>query len=243
MSLSSKLINSIEDSIKNFCKTISKTYDLNENDLYNMWNGGSSITSTKTSKKESPVSSPAKSPTKPDSDTEITREKIMVANKDMLAAMCKKKGLKMSGKKEELVQRLLDSLKESSEEPKKSPPKLKKGEDSPVVKSVKDKAGELAIRRNKFGHFEHMQTHLIFNSEKLVFGKQLDDGTVADLVDEDIELCKKYKLPYKLPDNLNTNKSLKDVKVDEIDEEEVLDESDDEQVEEDMEDEVLEEDC
>ena len=223
------LNNKLDNLIKEFCKNISITYDLPEEDLYGIWKGEKVNKEKKATKIE--VKDEEKNP-----DTEITKEKIMVATKDMLAAMCKKKGLKMSGKKEELVSRLLDSLSSSSSSSSLSakPSSSKTKDDSPVVKAAKASIGELAIRRNKHGNFEHMQTGLVFNTEKQVYGKQLDSGEVKPLTSEDIETCKKYKFLFKLPENLNVNKSLDDIKVDEIEEEEELD---DEDIEEDVEEE------
>jgi len=225
MSLNHKL----DNLIKEFCKNLSITYDLPEEDLYGIWKG------EKVKSSAPPAAPIPKNEVKENPDTEITKEKIMVATKDMLAAMCKKKGLKMSGKKEELVSRLLDSLSSSSSTTTSTKPSSNsKKDDSPVVKAAKASIGELAIRRNKHGNFEHMQTGLVFNTEKQVYGKQLDSGEVKALTSEDIETCKKYKFPFKLPDNLNVNKSLDDIKVDEIEEEEELD---DEDIEEDVEEE------
>lgn len=223
------LNNKLDNLIKEFCKNLSITYDLPEEDLYGIWKGEKVNKEKKATKIE--VKDEEKNP-----DTEITKEKIMVATKDMLAAMCKKKGLKMSGKKEELVSRLLDSLSSSSSSSSLSakPSSSKTKDDSPVVKAAKASIGELAIRRNKHGNFEHMQTGLVFNTEKQVYGKQLDSGEVKPLTSEDIETCKKYKFLFKLPENLNVNKSLDDIKVDEIEEEEELD---DEDIEEDVEEE------
>jgi len=224
------LNNKLDNLIKEFCKNLSITYDLSEEDLYGIWKGEKVNKEKKAAKIE--VKDEEKNP-----DTEITKEKIMVATKDMLAAMCKKKGLKMSGKKEELVSRLLDSLSSSSSSSSSlsaKPSSSKTKDDSPVVKAAKASIGELAIRRNKHGNFEHMQTGLVFNTEKQVYGKQLDSGEVKPLTSEDIETCKKYKFLFKLPENLNVNKSLDDIKVDEIEEEEELD---DEDIEEDVEEE------
>lgn len=231
MSLNHKL----DELIKEFCKNLSITYDLPEEELYGIWKG-EKVKSSGSVSASTPL---PKSEVKENADTEITKEKIMVATKDMLAAMCKKKGLKMSGKKEELVSRLLDSLSSSSSSATSAststkPSSNSKKDDSPVVKAAKASIGELAIRRNKHGNFEHMQTGLVFNTEKQVYGKQLDSGEVKALTSEDIETCKKYKFPFKLPDNLNVNKSLDDIKVDEIEEEEELD---DEDIEEDVEEE------
>jgi len=122
MSFSSKL----DSLIKDFCNSIANQYKLDETELFQIWKGESPKKTVQTVQKTlSFPSSSSKKETKDSSETsesskeskedfEVTREKIMTGNKDLLAAMCKKKGLKMSGKKEELVQRLLDSLGSSS---------------------------------------------------------------------------------------------------------------------------------
>jgi hypothetical protein len=144
----------------------------------------------------------------------------------MLAGMCKKVGLKQSGKKEELYKRLMDHLTSSpkTEVVAKKPSSSKK-EDPPVIKSVKERTAELAIRKNSHGNFEHVATGLVFNTDKMVYGKQSEDGSVNTLTVDDIEICKKYKFPFKVPENLNTSKNLDDVKVEEM-AEEVLEDDD-----------------
>lgn len=256
--------------IKDFCKEIASTYSLNEGDLFSIWKGEKpvkkqtllkpeiKIESKAESKSDSKESSTIEKSSQPeDPDTEITKEKIMVANKDMLSAMCKKKGLKMSGKKEDLVQRLMEHLASSSKPSKSSSSSStssssssvtssssssstvsktlpKKTEESSVIKNVKASVSDIAIRKNKYGNFEHMQTGLVFNTDKMVYGKQNEDGSVTPLKPEDIELCKKYKFNYKLPENLNVSKNLDDIKIDDVEEEEDLD---DEDLEEDLEEE------
>jgi hypothetical protein len=82
-----------------------------------------------------------------------------------------------------------------------------------------------------------------------VVGKQQDDGSVADLTDEDIEKCKKFKFVYDIPSNLDTNTGLDKVKISGIEDDEDIpveeDEDEDDSdvpVEEDEEDEdVIEE--
>jgi hypothetical protein len=145
----------------------------------------------------------------------------------MLAGMCKKVGLKQSGKKEELYKRLMDFLTTNPkpEVSQKKPSASSKKEDPPVIKSVKERTAELAIRKNSHGNFEHVATGLVFNTDKLVYGKQSQDGSVITLTVDDIELCKKYKFPFKVPENLNTSKNLDDVKVEEM-VEEVLEDDD-----------------
>jgi len=186
---------------------------------------------------------------------DLTREKIISPSttKDMLAAYCKKRGLKMSGKKEELVQRLLDCLSSnvssssssstsnSSSSSSSSKSSSSKKEEPSILKNIKESSGKVEVNRNKFGNYEHSQSGLVFNTNKLVYARQLPSGELADLVVEDIELCKKYKLPYKLPENLNTSKNLDDVKIDEIEEEEELEEEDLEEEELDEDDDVQDE--
>ncbi len=78
-----------------------------------------------------------------------------------------------------------------------------------------------------------MQTRLVFNTDKMVYGKQTDEPSILPLTAEDIEVCKRYKFNYKLPENLNVNKSLDDIKIDDMEEEEL----DEEDIEEDIEEE------
>ena len=214
----------LESVIFDFCDKIAVTFNLDQQKVRDVWS--SQTSSPKTSPSRPNLAPPPVSSQVSNSDTEITREKILSANKDMLAAMCKKVGLKVTGKKEELTQRLSEFL--ASDKDKKEPPKVEKKTDKndpPVVKSIKERTAELAIRKNKFGNFEHSQTGLVFNTDKMVCGHQSDDGKIIDLNNSDIELCKKYKFPFKIPENLNTTKTLDDVKIEDLDEE-VLDEDD-----------------
>ena len=242
-------VHKLDSMIRDFCDLVSRTHHLNKDDVYRLWTSSSTgASSSKEAKPISPPSSPVSQVSQPvsDPDTEITREKIMAANKDMLNAMCKKRGLKVTGKKDELVQRLIDSLS-AEKETKKTETKVtqsvasKNKNDSAIVKTIKERSAELAIRKNKFGNFEHMSTGLVFNTDKMVYGRQLEDGKVNDLTLDDIELCKKNKFMYKIPENLNTSKNLDDIKIEDI-EEEVLDDEDIEEEEEEEEEDDIQED-
>lgn len=231
---------SFDGMVRDFCRILSEKYSLNETEVLSVWTGSSSMpVKSVTASSSSSVSA---SSVQDDADTEITKEKIMSATKDMLAAMCKKKGLKQSGKKEDLYKRLVESLSAPSttaEAPKKPSTSSGKKEDAPVIKSIKERTAELAIRKNKFGNFEHVPTGLIFNTDKMVCGKQLPDGTVLELTSIDIDTCNKYKFPFKMPENLNTSsKNMDDVKIEDM-EEELLDEED---IEDDVEEDDVEED-
>lgn len=227
--------------IRDFCRTLSAEFNISEEKCYQLWS--SMGTDTEDKNKEDKKSDDKTE----DPDLEITREKILEATKDGLIAMCKKKGLKQSGKKEELYKRLMDSLIISNNT-SSGVDKNDKDKDKKVVKNdtTKVKTGgaiidkikeqgrtfEQPLRKNKFGYYMHIETCLVFNSEKMVHGRQnMEDGTILELTVEDIEICKKFKFPYKIPENLNSSKNLNDIKIDEM-EDEILDEEDIEEEEE-----------
>lgn len=54
------------------------------------------------------------------------------------------------------------------------------------------------FRKNKYGNFVYGDTGLMLksNKEQIVIGKQLQDGNIEDLTDEDIEVCKRNKFKF-----------------------------------------------
>lgn len=241
----SKLSKQIDSTILEFCETIAQKFGLNKMDVYALWSDDQAPTSV--SSHSSPKSEKSDKPVSVDV-SEMTPEKVLTCTKDYLMAYCKSKGLKQSGKKEEIIQRVLDSLKTTgststtASAAKASSSKSKASAPVPsVLASVAEKSGTLEIRRNKFGNEEHFESGLVFNKEtKMVIGKQNPNGKLESLTDKDIETCKKYKFLYKLPENLSVDKGLQNIKVDELDEEdeEELDEDDIEEEEEDLDNEV-----
>ena len=241
----SKLSKQIDSTILEFCETIAQKFGLNKTDVYALWRddntSASASASSQSEKGDKTVSVDV---------SEMTPEKVLTCTKDYLMAYCKSKGLKQSGKKEEIIQRVLDSLKTtgtttttaSAAKASASGSKSKASAPvAPVLASVAEKSGTLEIRKNKFGNEEHFESGLVFNKEtKMVIGKQNPNGKLESLTDKDIETCKKYKFLYKLPENLSVEKGLQNVKVDELDEEdeEELDEDDIEEEEDDLDNEV-----
>ena len=53
------------------------------------------------------------------------------------------------------------------------------------------------ITKNKFGNYTHSATGLVFRSaqEKVIYGRQDDEGVIHPLTEEDLEVCKKFKFP------------------------------------------------
>lgn len=246
----SKLSKQIDSIILEFCETIAQKFGLNKTDVYALWSDDQAPVSSSSSSSSSSEKGEKNEKSASADVTEMTPEKVLTCTKDYLMAYCKSKGLKQSGKKEEIIQRVLDSLKASGSSSSASASPAVKASTSkskasaptaPVLASVAEKSGTLEIRRNKFGNEEHFESGLVFNKEtKMVIGKQNQNGKLDSLTDKDIETCKKYKFLYKLPENLSVDKGLQNVKVDELDEEdeEELDEDDIEEEEEDLDNEV-----
>jgi hypothetical protein len=255
MSLYQQTIDAIDNSIKNLLNKISDRYNLSISDLYDLWNNDSKNKLVKSSpiknekqvmiedilmkksssddKKKKASVEEEKPKSKITEDEDLDPAKINNYNLKELQGLCKRHGLKVSGKKDELIKRLLGKeettpksspIKEDKkvEEKKVSPKRItKKAEkkDEEVLQKIQP-AAEIGIRRNDFGNYMHQPTSLIINKEKLVYGKQQPDGTVTNLTPEDIELCHQYKLQYLLPENLDQGKkTLDDVKVEGVDEE------------------------
>jgi len=108
-----------------------------------------------------------------------------------LKVLCKDRKLPISGTKSELVQRLLGEtpLKKSTTALQKNKKELF---NTQILKTFETKRKPIVIKRNIWNNFEHIESKLIFNLDKKVIGKQLDDGTIGDLLSTDLEFVEKY---------------------------------------------------
>lgn len=196
------LLQGINHSIESFVNDIVKNFSLSSSDkkkILSLWN-----------KKDKSNES---------NEVEIlTSEQILKCNVSGLKSLCKKYKLKRSGKKEELIKRLISHM--NSEDNGKKPKAINK-----IKKTKKeDDIGIIQIKRNQFGNFEHFETGLVFSKlDKKVIGKQNEDGTITELTKNDIEICNKFKFKYTIPENLN-NKDVEDSESDEEGDSDVDDE-------------------
>ena len=169
----------------------------------------------------------------------------------MLSAMCKKCKLKSTGRKEELSTLLLNFLRNggtpstASASTSSSASAKTKGSKSTVpepavLKALKATAEEIKIAKNRYGNWEHASTGFVFVN-RIVVGKQMDNGEISTLSVDDIERCKRDKIPFKQPEKLVSDKDssmVDSLKVEDEDEEE----EDIVEEEVDMEDELAEDD-
>ena len=62
----------------------------------------------------------------------------------------------------------------------------------------------IQIKKNEHGNYEHPETKLVFSrEEKKVIGRQLNDGTVAALTSDDIDICDQFKFTYTVPETID----------------------------------------
>lgn len=172
-------------------------------------------------------------------NTEFNAETMLKSTVADLKAICKQRNLKLSGTKKELISRLMGKeepspKKQAIEVKPKAETKTQKIEkeqakvlETPVIKKLIASIPQVLITRNSFGRYEHAETGLIFDSaSRVVIGKQLPDGTVDHLTEDDIDMCNAFKFKYELPTNLDHKAKLNDVVVKELEEDEELDPDD-----------------
>lgn len=222
--------------ITTFSTKVANEYNINKDDILTIWN---KLVNKDENPAENKKRKSVQKPTEVKDEVVFDKEdliKISGMNKDGLVAVCKQRGLKVSGKKDDLLKRIIEHAKmdnpnitkeKPAEKKVKSTKKLikNKEDDKKVLKTINAMTPIIQIKRNRFGNYEHGDSGLIFDrDDQVVIGKQNHDGFVLDLTDDDISLCKKYKFNYKLPENLDKYKKTADVKIKEMEDEELNDE-------------------
>ena len=216
----SKLVNTItqvvEDTVNNLVDKLSKKLNIDKKELFDIIND---VTENRHQNIEDRVEKPKAKKQQtidhsvPEKKSDIPSElELQKCSKDDLKALCKSKGMKVSGKKDDLIQRLVKGEKKASPTRKKSP--IKKQSQSTIEKSIKKEIPTIQIRRNKFGNYEHAESQLVFDKdEQVVYGKQSEtssgDSQILELTKEDIETCNKFKFKFRQPDNLTDNNFIK----------------------------------
>ena len=232
------LKNNLDQLVQNFIKEVADKYSLSQDELMDVWFKPGQ------SKPGKPSPRSTSSSTKPKLETidleDISLERLHKCTKPELVALCKAKGQKTTGTKEVLIDRLRScqsngsatdpkpketsqqSLKSAFQKSDNKESKVEKKEKPtqskpPIVKKLMAEIPVIPIRRNTFGNLEHSETGLIFDRvTETVIGKQQTDGKIKELTEEDIELCKKYKFKYTIPQNLDKD-NLDNVKIQELD--------------------------
>jgi hypothetical protein len=202
MSLSSQISNYIDNIMDNYMNSVSEKYSIDRLELQQLWSGELSRPVKNSVKKSEALGGPTLSV---DID-DLSIERLSKCTKNELSALCKSRGLKCGGKKDELISRLQE-LDQAEVKPivkavanaavkpvVKAESKVveKKGID--ILKIISNNLIPVHVRTNNFGNVVHPETSLVFDTKtKRVIGHQDRDGSVSELCDEDIENCKKFK--------------------------------------------------
>ena len=217
MSFQKLLTDTIEDIIKKYTHEIANKYDLEQTKLLSLWNN--------TSGSNPQVVPPQVVPSQV--DPELTPEYLLKCKKPELQLLCKKRGLKYSGTKAQLIGYLQGKTPVKSKSKPKNASKnasknsSKTASEPSIIKKVSEKVPIIAIRKNQYGNHVHPDTNIVFDTTlKKAVGVQQTDGTIKSLTKEDIDKCNQYKFDYVIPTNLDTNKL--DESITELDSEEEL---------------------
>jgi hypothetical protein len=242
--------------ISNFIEQVSEKYNIDLNELLNTWDSVSQINikDIKIEKKIKNVEKENKEENKQEEKENKTSNKTCIyimksgknsgqscgaklSDKSQLEMFCNRhikeeeKVLKARGAKIET-----ENIKEK--EDKKDHPKLNKinkdfnNNIKPELANLIEKQRQkISVVKNLFGNYEHPETHFVINiTDKIFYGKQLDDGRVIDLNAEDISICKLYNMKYLIPTNIISTDPIKKQSVTVEDyvssEEEISDEED-----------------
>jgi hypothetical protein len=201
----------LRDVVNEYIDEVAEKFSLDKAQLLEMWSAkNSSVGETNSLSSEDDVA------------------KLNALKKAELISLCKQKGLKCTGNKEELISYIIgnvqpkQNLKTSSKKDTKSPPKKKiqKDDIKPIIKKLVANIPVISIHKNQFGNFEHAETGLVLNKSHKVVGKQNSNGTIDDLTSDDINICNKYKFSFVVPSNLDKKLTLDNIHVEELDDEE-----------------------
>lgn len=213
----------VDGVVGEFLSQVASKYNIPQKELSDIWNNVD-------------VSKPVSTP------LAISPE-LSKLSKSELQMQCKARGLKSSGTRQELIDRLTGGATTVAAVSENS--KAAKGKTSTVtpqvIKTIQSQIQLVKIEKNSFGNFMHFETQLVFDRvTQQVIGKQNKNGNIDSLTKDDIETCNKFKFKYVMPENLNTGQENSAVveELDEDPEEEELLEEEEELAEEEEEDQM-----
>jgi len=227
--------NGFKDVLGELVKLISKEYKIPNAELTNFIKNGykkdenndnNSISSS--IEEKSSIDETTKTEIKNFKFDKFTLSKYTCAN---LKELCKERKLKCSGKKEELIERLINCENPNNDIVIDTSKTKKNSSDEKLNRKIKqnEKVAELfksrqleelidsnyeppsiILCKNKMGYYEHPPTRFIFdiNSKEVIgkiSGETLEDCSFQELNSDDIRICHKYKFKYIIPKNLDVD--------------------------------------
>lgn len=222
MSFCQSVTKAVDTVVEKYISAVAEKYNLPKEELLELWAGKEASSNIATG--------------------DLDPLYLAKALKPELVKLCKERGLPTKGTKPELIA-ILQGGKVTEKEPSAKKTTTEKKNVPEILKQLKVNIPTVPIRKNKFGNMEDPKTSFVFDRKtKKVIGKQLENGTIAELTKDDINICNREKYEYVLPSNLDRQSTLEDEKVEELDEEledeeEELEEEEEELLEEEDEEE------
>ena len=183
-----QLEGSVDNLIRNFISDVSSKFNISKDDLNNMWNKKDNK-DTKIINKEDIG--------KVDDDM----EKYKNMKKNDLVKICNELKISKSGKKEELINRIIK----------------KQNRKDNIIDKLNLSLNSIVIKKNEYNNYVHIPTSFVFNKDtKCVIGKEVEEGQIVQLNKNDINICNKYKFKYNIPDDLNNDGNESEDDIDDI---------------------------
>ena len=142
MSYFENINKSIDKEVISLLKNISAKYSIDEKEILEMWTNKEISSSTLTSSSKNTPNENA----------------LLKLSRNELVEICKGKGLKFGGTKNDLVSRISDLEKNKTNLFKN------KEEKTNIVNKLVEKIPVIEIKKNKFGRFEHFESSLLYDN-------------------------------------------------------------------------------
>lgn len=199
--------------IQTFIQMLCNEFSLPRDQVENVW---SRVAGSSEGVEETKSTSPPTA-VETSSDSEYTEASLRKMTVVMLKRILKEQGKRLSGKKDELISRILGTDTTANTPARKTlanKPKVsaKKRDETTLGRIFEASRPKVTVRPNAHGNHEHPDTGLVFRgTPPLVYGRQLPDGSIEPLSEETVALCNQYKFKYEPPVDLAAASQAEDV--------------------------------
>src|SRR5579872_5626585 len=211
--LKTNIVECFKTAMLNFAKLISDKHSIELDEVLSVWNE-SNEEMFQLTKQETKKASKSKSKAK---DGEICQATVVKTGKPCTLKVSAesttgkycgrhlKNESEDDGEKKSKTTKTKAKAKTKSKAKSKAKSKVKEDDnendgDNEDNEEEEEKEPKLVVKKDSFGRYIDNETGFVFNTEKQVIGKGLDDGTVEDLSNDDLKFCKRYNLLVKQKD-------------------------------------------
>ena len=183
-----QLEGSVDNLIRNFISDVSSKFNISKDDLNNMWDKKDNKDNKIVNKEDI-------------GNVDDDMEKYKNMKKNELVKICDELKISKSGKKEELINRIIK----------------KQNRKDNIIDKLNLSLNSIVIKKNEYNNYVHIPTSFVFNRDtKCVIGKEVEEGQIVQLNKNDINICNKYKFKYNIPDDLNNDGNESEDDIDDI---------------------------